>query len=366
MAAATNFAKGVPVIMTRIYPAFAFCLLIRLAWPSAAPAAESKEEQTVQLSKAVLSEIVSVPLKGIPRSMLADAQGIAIIPNLIKGSFVVGARHGRGVLVVRQEDGTWQLPVFISLTGGNIGWQIGLQSTDLILVFKTRQSIQGIRSGKLTIGADAAAAAGPVGRQAAAATDGHLKAEILSWSRSRGLFAGVSIDGSVLQVDPNANAFYYGTANPAESQAVPESAVKLLDQIAAHCGPQQVDPAAPPPGWPQPGGTEVNAVRAQLAEAAPRLYRILDEQWATFLALPGEIFNGQAPPSSELLNRSLTHFDTVAIDPHYRDLAQRPEFQTTHNLLRQYAAALTQPAAQLTLPPPPVETGAAPSGPSRF
>ena len=279
--------------MTRIYPAAALLLAAWMAWPTAVTAQEPKEEQTVEAAKAVLSELVSVPLRGIPRSMLADAQGIAIIPNVIKGSFVVGARHGRGVLVVRREDGAWQLPVFISLTGGNVGWQIGLQATDLILVFKTRQSVQGILSGKLTIGADAAAAAGPVGRQAAAATDGRLKAEILSYSRSRGLFAGVSVDGSVLQVDPNANAIYYGTANPAESQNVPESAVKLLNEIAAYCGPQQAEPGAMPPAQAQEGGQGVDAVRAAACGGGPATVR---DPGRTVGGVPGTARRGLQRP----------------------------------------------------------------------
>jgi lipid-binding SYLF domain-containing protein len=171
--------------------------------------AQQQQEQTIQAAAAVLNETMSTPGNRIPQAMLADAHGVAIIPNVIKGGFVVGARHGRGVLFIREADGVWHAPVFITLTGGNIGWQAGLQSSDIILVFKTQQSIQGILSGKLTLGADAAAAAGPVGRQTAMATDGKLSAEIYTYSRSRGLFAGVSIDGSVLRIDQLATGAYY-------------------------------------------------------------------------------------------------------------------------------------------------------------
>jgi hypothetical protein len=129
------------------------------------------------------------------------------------------------------------LPVFISLTGGNIGWQIGLQSTDLILVFKTRKGIDGILDGKLTLGADAAAAAGPVGRQAAAATDGRLKVEIYSYSRSRGLFAGVSVDGSILRVESDLNMAFYGSGEITEDFQVPEAAVQLVQMVASYCEP---------------------------------------------------------------------------------------------------------------------------------
>ena len=165
----------------------------------------TREEQTVQSASAVLNEIMAVPLTRIPQFMLADAKGVAIVPNVLKGGFVVGVRHGRGLVVVRDEQGGWQPPQFVSLTGGSLGWQAGVQATDVILVFKTEKSVQGLLRGKFTLGVDAAAAAGPVGREASAATDASLKAEIYSYSRSRGLFAGVSLDGSALQIDAEAN-----------------------------------------------------------------------------------------------------------------------------------------------------------------
>ena len=168
----------------------------------AAPArAQYRETVIVDDSRDVLNEIMAIPASGIPASLLANAQGIVIIPDLVKGGFVLGVRHGRGIVMVRDERGFWRPPSFVTLTGGSVGWQIGLQVTDIVLVFKTRSSVQGLLRGKFTLGADAAAAAGPVGREAAAATDTQLLAEIFTWSRSRGLFAGVSLDGSVLQID---------------------------------------------------------------------------------------------------------------------------------------------------------------------
>ena len=124
--------------------------------------------------------------------------------------------------MVRDEQGAWQAPQFVSLTGGSVGWQAGVQATDVILVFKTQKSIQGLMEGKFTLGVDAAAAAGPVGREATAATDATLKAEIYSYSRSRGLFAGVSLDGSALQIEYEANQSYY-RAPPAPSRATTSS-----------------------------------------------------------------------------------------------------------------------------------------------
>ena len=343
-------------------------LLAWLALPATLAWTQQKEDTTVRSSADVLNEIMADPLQGIPRSMVGGAQGIAILPNLIKGGFIVGARFGRGVLLVRDETGNWQSPTFITLTGGNIGWQIGLQATDLILVFKTRQSVQGIMSGKLTLGADVAAAAGPVGRQAAAATDGRLKAEIYSYSRSRGLFAGVSVDGSVLQIDTTAHAAYYRAAVPGGPAIVPESAIGLVSAVTAYCGAGASQPAAAAPPQPAVSGQlgAADSVRSQLAQAAPGLRGLLDKQWDAYLALPAELFTANGQPSADALRQSLAHFDAVASDPRYRSLAERAEFQTTYGLLRSYAAARSQAAGPLQLPPPPVEIGSHPQNRSRY
>lgn len=175
------------------------------------PRHAAAEDVTAKIgdAAAVLKEIMAVPEKGIPPALLSDAHGVAIIPGVIKVGFIIGGRYGTGVLLVRDKDGKWSSPSFISLAGGGIGWQIGAQSTDIILVFKSRQSIEGIRKGKFTLGADAAVAAGPVGRSMEAATDVKLKAEVYSYSRSRGLFAGISLEGAALQIDHEANAAFY-------------------------------------------------------------------------------------------------------------------------------------------------------------
>jgi lipid-binding SYLF domain-containing protein len=181
-----------------------------LATPWAAAAAPNEQREKVLLASAILDEIMKIPETGIPPSLLANAAGIAIIPNVLKVGIVVGGRFGSGILMLRNSQGQWSNPSFISLAGGSFGWQIGAQSTDVILVFKSKRSIEGIMNGKFTLGADAAVAAGPVGRSMEGATDTTLRAEILSYSRSRGLFAGVSLQGSALQIDDTANAAYYG------------------------------------------------------------------------------------------------------------------------------------------------------------
>jgi lipid-binding SYLF domain-containing protein len=291
----------------------------------------------------------------IPQSMLADAYGVAIVPNVLKGGFVVGARFGRGLLFVREPDGIWHAPVFITLTGGNIGWQVGVQSSDIILVFKTSKSVQGILSGKLTLGADAAAAAGPIGRQGAIATDGRLQAEIYSYSRSRGLFAGVSIDGSVVAVDQLATGSYYGSPGPGQPVIVPPSAEQLTQMIAAYAG---VSGLAATPSQnltiaQQHSATDADVLRGQLVQIAPELFELLDDQWKGYLALPSALFLGGEHPNSADLQAVVAHFDVVAADPQIRALALRPEFQSVYGLLKHYQQSLTLSAAPIQLPPPP-------------
>ncbi|ACH39159.1 protein of unknown function DUF500 [Citrifermentans bemidjiense Bem] len=184
-------------------------LALVMALSTTAAFAESgatKIEDCIEVVKA----IKAIPEQGVPPMLLKDAQAIAVIPSVIKVGFVIGGRYGTGVLTVRDAKGNWSAPVFIKIAGGSLGWQIGAESTDLILVFKTKKSVDGIFQGRFTLGADASVAAGPVGRSAEGATDLTLKAEIYSYSRSRGLFAGVALNGAAIMVDDDANASYYG------------------------------------------------------------------------------------------------------------------------------------------------------------
>jgi lipid-binding SYLF domain-containing protein len=185
---------------------------------------------------------------------------VAVIPHVVKAGFLVGGRFGRGVVLPRLPDGTWGNPVFVTLAGGGIGWQAGIQSTDLVLVFKTSHGLDRVLSGKgqLTLGGDVGVAAGPVGRQAEAATDGQLKAEIYSYSRSRGLFAGVSLEGAGLLADAEANEAFYGLrgGRPADvlnlrGVPIPAAAEELKGQLGKLTMPPAppviVFPPLPPP-----------------------------------------------------------------------------------------------------------------------
>jgi lipid-binding SYLF domain-containing protein len=216
----------------------AVLLPIFLARPALA---QRSPEATVGRSLQVLSEITRNSKTGMPRLVLRKAAGIAIIPDMFKASFIFGARFGKGVLVVKQPDGTWSNPVFIQLFGGSFGPQAGAQSTDLVLVFQTQKGLNTFLKGrdKLTLGVDVAAAAGPVGKRFEASTDLALRAEILSYSNAHGIFAGVSAEGGTLQVDWRADTFYYGqpVAPGAilainSKLAVPESTISLQQLLA--------------------------------------------------------------------------------------------------------------------------------------
>jgi lipid-binding SYLF domain-containing protein len=175
--------------------------------------AATREEKRVADSADVIDQLLRIPEKTIPPNLLSRAYAVAVVPNVVKAAFGLGARRGKGILVVRQDDDSWSNPAFITLTGGSFGWQIGAQSTDIILVFKTRKGVDGIANGKLTLGADASVAAGPVGRHTAIATDARFKAEVVSYSRSRGLFAGVALEGAGVTMDRKANAAFYSSNN---------------------------------------------------------------------------------------------------------------------------------------------------------
>jgi lipid-binding SYLF domain-containing protein len=185
--------------------------LIAIATLSRAVAADSDEADRVKESATVIGEIMGAPDQAIPTSVLDKAVGIAVFPGTVRGGFIVGAERGRGILSAR--DATtkaWSAPAFLTITGGSLGLQIGLRATDLILIIQNRRGLENLVRNEFKVGAGAAVTGGPVGRDAQAATDIQLRAEILSYSRSRGLFAGATIEGSTIKEDQDANARFYG------------------------------------------------------------------------------------------------------------------------------------------------------------
>ncbi len=201
----------------------------------------SSHHDKIKDSTEVLRQIMAIPESAIPPNLLTDAHAVVVIPEMIKAGFVVGGRYGTGVMIVRGLDNIWHYPVLVSLAGGSIGWQIGAQSTDVILVFKSMKSVKAIEKGKFTLGADASVAAGPVGRHIEASTDIKLQSEIYSYSRSRGLFAGVALEGSSLSIRHEDNwALYslsvYDLLNRIDFKKVPDVAKEFRLQFIRYIG----------------------------------------------------------------------------------------------------------------------------------
>jgi lipid-binding SYLF domain-containing protein len=202
--------------------------------------AGAREEGRLLTATEVLEEVQAMPDQRIPDTLLSRAYGIAVIPDVTKVAFIFGGRHGNGVLVVRDKlNSPWSNPAFISLTGGSWGFQAGAQSSDIVLVFTTKAGIEGIAGGKITLGADASVATGPVGRQGSAATDIGFNAEIYSYARTRGLFGGIALDGSVIAIDKSADASVYGKSGVSATEifsgqapSPPATAQRFLERLA--------------------------------------------------------------------------------------------------------------------------------------
>jgi len=175
--------------------------------------AQKKEEERLQDSYNVLKEILGTPDKGIPRDLLDKAECVVVYPSVKKAGFIVGGEYGRGAITCRTgEDfrGPWSAPAMFALEGGSVGFQIGGEATDFVLLIMNEKGAESVMSSKVKLGADASAAAGPVGRTTSAETDAAMKAEILSWSRARGVFGGVSLEGSTMRSDDGGNKSLYG------------------------------------------------------------------------------------------------------------------------------------------------------------
>ena len=194
---------------------------------------QNKETEKIHDSVNVLKAFGKMR-ESIPHQLLESYEGVVIIPKLINAGFGIGGKRGKGVAMVKLADGRWSDPVFITLTGGSFGLQIGVQSVDMVLVFRHKGALARVKNGDFTIGGDLSAAAGPVGRSSTASTDYKLEAEVYSYSRSRGLFAGVTIHGSNLSIDKSANTSFYGnnisSAEIFETSKNDDGSVKLLKE----------------------------------------------------------------------------------------------------------------------------------------
>ncbi|WP_260706906.1 lipid-binding SYLF domain-containing protein [Edaphobacter flagellatus] len=216
------------------------CALALTAGSTVAFGASDKAKlvERLQDAQAVVTQIMAAPDKGIPSSILSGAQCVTVIPSYKKAAFVLGAQYGQGVVTCRTPRG-WSAPVFVQLAGGSFGFQIGVQGTDLIIIAMNDRGLQDMLKNKFKIGADAAAAAGPVGRNAQAGTDWKMNAELLTYSRSKGLFAGIDLDGSVLSQNQDDTRVMYGDAVPYETilkgnQATPDEARPFVRTVAKY------------------------------------------------------------------------------------------------------------------------------------
>jgi SH3 domain-containing YSC84-like protein 1 len=323
-------------------------------------APSSVQEKIVIDATNVLAQSMTMQ-DGIPQKMLAEAQAVVIVPNMVRGAFVIGAQYGRGVVMLRGPGGAWQPPRMLTVAGGSLGYQIGVQSTDLILVFRTPQSVANLLRGTLKIGVDASAAAGPVGRQASAATDLQLQAEILSYSRARGAFVGVSIDGSSISLDPAGDAAYYqapgAPAGAPPTGAVPTSAMQLIQALTAYSSGAAVAAggagAATVPAPPGVASNGLDAARAQLDATSRTLVPILDDQWKSYLALPPEVYVPGGVPNPQMMQQVIARYEAVSQRAEYAALASRPEFQETLKSLSRMSEAQAAVNPTLQLPPPP-------------
>ncbi len=206
-------------------------LLLALTVASAGAHADEKTDKRLEQSLKVFTAFTDLSEQSVPVWLLERAYGIVVVPQVIKGAVLFGGRGGRGVMAVRSADGTWSNPVLVTLAGGSWGFQFGVQASDVVLVLMSRQSVEGIAGGKVTLGADASVAAGPLGRSASANTDATFKAQVLSYSRSEGLFFGVALDGSVISVDEKANWSAYGQPDLLASEIL-EGKVKSVPAAA--------------------------------------------------------------------------------------------------------------------------------------
>ncbi|HYY70201.1 MAG TPA: YSC84-related protein [Terriglobales bacterium] len=223
--------------MKRLLILWVVATFVSAAW---AAGARDKVAERVEAAGTILDEIMAAPDKGIPEEVIGSAQCVGVVPSLLKGGFILGAAYGKGVVTCRSDKG-WSAPAFFRVEGGSFGFQIGGQAVDLVMLVMNEQGMQRLLASKFKIGADASAAAGPVGRHAEAATDWKMRAELLTYSRARGLFAGISLNGSVVKQDKDDTRDFYGRMVPFRSiltgiVAPPAGSEPLLKAATKYAG----------------------------------------------------------------------------------------------------------------------------------
>lgn len=311
--------------------------------------------ETVVEAEQILNEQMAIPARQIPRQLLSEAQGIVIVPNVIKIGFIGGARRGHGVVLVRDVEGEWSLPQFVTLTGGSVGFQAGIQGADVVLVFTTRKSVEHLMRGEFTIGVDASAAAGPVGRDAAVGTDATLRSEIYSYSRSRGLFLGVALDGSALEIDNEAHDYFYGTSSGKIPARVPKAADDLRHLLAEFSPHSVVEPGTSEPKPPANSNRIIEGLRRSVYQNAGQLHAQLSPEWRHYLALPKELQTPGTIPPADSLSQVIKRYARINNSGEYQQLAKLPSFQRTYEVLIEYEKAISKSHPLLDLPAPPTQ-----------
>ncbi len=245
------------------------CAVMLTSVAFASEAASSRLESAAT----VLNEIMATPDKGIPSDILGSAKCVAVVPNLLKGGFIVGGAHGRGMATCRTATG-WSAPAPLTTTGGSVGLQIGGQAVDLVMVVMNDRGMQALLTNKFKLGADASVAAGPVGRHTEGATDWKLRAEVLTYSRARGLFAGISFNGAVIKQDEDATGELYGRQIDFKtiltgSVPAPQSAEKFIAAVKEASGTDVAPSKNPVASTPPPGSHPAAPVNPPAATPTP-------------------------------------------------------------------------------------------------
>ncbi len=200
----------------KTHPSTPLILLFAFFLAMALPAkSQDKQEDKITAATTVLQDFSKMK-ESIPAELLKVTEGIIVVPKLINAGFVLAGKRGKGIAMVKLANGNWSNPVFVTITGGSLGLQAGVQSVDLVLIFKSHETLENMGKGSFTLGGDISVTAGPVGRNSTASTDYKLEAEVYSYSRSKGLFAGISLAGSAISVDAKGNEAFYGKEEDAK------------------------------------------------------------------------------------------------------------------------------------------------------
>jgi lipid-binding SYLF domain-containing protein len=223
-------------VMKRVSLLLAVLVLLPFTFAQTENKADNKAVARVEAAGTVLNEIESAPDQGIPEEVLGSAECVAVVPSLLKGGFIVGGRYGRGVASCRTQKG-WSAPAFLMVSGGSVGFQIGGQAVDLVMLVMNKEGMDNLLSSKFQLGADASVAAGPVGRHAEGSTDWKMRAQVLTYSRARGIFAGVSLSGARVTQDKDTTREFYGRMVPFKTAltgtiSAPDSAYPFLNSLA--------------------------------------------------------------------------------------------------------------------------------------